>query len=237
MHRSGTSAVTGMLEEEGLVAHNLGGGGTHSPRGTREDRRLRRLHERILARNGGHWWAPPRTPVTVIPGERRRRDEILSSYGRHASVIKDPRMLLIPELWREMPMQRLGVFRNPYSVARSLLARGGPAGALGLKGAVELWKAYCRALREEHDLFRFPIVNFDGADTLEKQVRSALPELGVKATARGGFFEPGLPRHSEPNWREKLFDREALALYEDLASRSVRLPAADGRSPRAEPVP
>jgi hypothetical protein len=215
MHRSGTSAVTGLLEDQGMWTGAGPGGTVHSPRGTRENPRLRRLHQRILRHNGATWWRPPEGPVEVRPRHRARRDAILSEADRPIAAVKDPRVLLLLELWRDLPARRIGVIRNPVSVADSLLARGGPATRLGFVGCVGLWKRYSRALLGELERDPFPVVDFDRG-ALPEHVSAALERLGLAGDGPTGFFEPAAVRHAAPDWRERVGDAAAVELWERL---------------------
>lgn len=215
MHRSGTSAVTGLLEEQGMWTGEPPAATVHSPRGTRENRRIRRLHERILRQNGATWWRPPAGPVALRPRHRARRDAILSEADRPTAVVKDPRILLLLELWRDLAVRRIGVIRNPVSVAHSLLARGAPATDLGFAGCVELWKHYSGELLTELERDPFPVVDFDRG-ALPEQVAAALGLIELPAARPLTFFEPGAVRHAAADWRGRTGDREAIDLWDRL---------------------
>src|SRR5918992_1057883 len=53
MHRSGTSAIAGMLADHGVELGPVSEQNRFNPRGNREIRELNRLHDRILERSGG----------------------------------------------------------------------------------------------------------------------------------------------------------------------------------------
>src|SRR6266540_944941 len=76
MHRSGTSAVAGTLEEHGVELGPVSKRNRFNPRGNREIRELNRLHDRILDRSGGSWWDPP-ARIRARSGDYRRRNEVL----------------------------------------------------------------------------------------------------------------------------------------------------------------
>ena len=220
MHRSGTSAVTGLLEDQGLWVGELPASKPHSPRGTRENRAIRRLHKSILSENAASWWQPPADPVRIEPRHLARRDEILARAADSPAVIKDPRMLLLLDLWRDLEPRRIGVIRNPVSVGLSLTARGGPAARLGPDGCVELWKRYAQPLLDELRRSPFPVVDFDRTESVTGQVRDALGRLGLPARRSFTFFEPGLVRHPVAGWRERVGDAAALSLWDELEAFS-----------------
>ena len=114
MHRSGTSAVAGVMQDFGVTfgwmrrpgdEHQSTGlfkpeRNAFNPRGNRENRQLRWLHESILERAGGSWWQPP-VSVAVDAGDRRERDEVLATFEGETIAVKDPRMVLVMDLWRD----------------------------------------------------------------------------------------------------------------------------------------
>ena len=78
MHRSGTSAIAGMLADHGVELGPVSQQNRFNPRGNREIRELNRLHDRILERSGGAWWDPP-SRTRPRRGDYRQRNEILRS--------------------------------------------------------------------------------------------------------------------------------------------------------------
>src|SRR3982750_2259725 len=55
MHRSGPSAVAGMLADHGVEFGPVSQRNRFNPRGNREIQELNRLHDRVLERSGGSW--------------------------------------------------------------------------------------------------------------------------------------------------------------------------------------
>ena len=68
MHRSGTSAVAGMLADHGLEFGQVRQRNRFNRRGNREIPELNELHEAILERSGGTWWRPA-AEVAVRAGD------------------------------------------------------------------------------------------------------------------------------------------------------------------------
>jgi len=64
MHRSGTSYLTGILEEAGLWLGEVTRVSTFNAKGNRESPPLMRLNDAVLAANGGSWHCPPEGAVT-----------------------------------------------------------------------------------------------------------------------------------------------------------------------------
>lgn len=224
MHRSGTSATIGLAQEQGVELGDVSERNRFNPRGNREIRALVRVHEEILGRNGGSWWDPP-SEVRLRPDDFRRRNEILESIPGEVIGVKDPRMLLLLELWRDLDLRPIGVIRNPVSVRRSLEARAKerPKAHPQLAGEAweELWCRYNEALLRELEREPFPIVNFDRQDEIAAQVRAALESHGIGASGRSGFFAPEFAGHSVADWREEVLSPRALQIWDELVSRSL----------------
>jgi len=222
MHRSGTSAVTGMLKDYGVElgparekrnAFNL--------RGNREIQRLRLLHERVLERAGGSWCDPPES-VEVTDDDRRQRDEVLAGIEGDVIAVKDPRMLLAMELWRDLDPAPIGVIRNPVAVIDSLASRaakgGGPARTPD--AWEELWRHYNRLLLDELERRPFPLVDFDRRGDLPAQVKGALAAHGVSAGGESEFFDPALVSAKGEAWRGRAAP-ESAALWDRLREHAV----------------
>lgn len=226
MHRSGTSALAGTLAELGVDFGDASRSNRFQPKGNVENAKLTRLHERILRRCGGAWWDPPDcAAIQVQTRQRTRLIEILGRYEGEVIGVKDPRLLLLlAELWEGLPLARIGTLRNPAAVIRSLQAR---ARALGepqeLKDAAvceRLWCRYNRLLLEEHERELFPLLDFDRPADFAEGARDALRSYGLAADSATRFFEPALMTSPGDAWREEM-SAETLALYDELASRSV----------------
>ena len=126
MHRSGTSCLTGLLEEAGVWLGEVKRASAHNAKGNREIPEVMALNEAVLAANGDAWNKPPEGPVTWTSAHLAERDRILAGYpADRVWGVKDPRMLFTLEGWRSaLPQVRLvGTLRHPLSVARSLHAR------------------------------------------------------------------------------------------------------------------
>lgn len=190
MHRSGTSAVAGTLQEAGLYLGNVSRRNEFEPKGTREHSEIASLHESILAHSGGSWRDPP-PMIQWTDAHRARRDRLLESYAQVALWgFKDPRAVLALDFWREElgSLQLVGVFREPAAVVSSLLARDG-----GSEGEwFALWERYNDRLLSEHEASPFPLIEFDAHPArFHEQLRPVLSRLGLR-THTGSFFALGL---------------------------------------------
>jgi hypothetical protein len=150
MHRSGTSAVTGLLNLLGVPLPDkryLVGRGRFNPKGFFEIQPLNLLNESLLRALGGDWSAPPRLEPgwmedpRVRPFVRRGRRLFARVMPPDAWLWKDPRLCLTLPLWRQIVEEPPIVFlvlRNPLEVSTSLQGRNGFSHEL----ALALWERY-----------------------------------------------------------------------------------------------
>jgi hypothetical protein len=137
MHRSGTSALSGILRLLGFDSGaDLVRPNEFNPTGYWENRSVVRLNDRILSHLGKSW-----SDVFLLPyhlGDTDLRvvfeaeakallDEILS--GKRTWVLKDPRMSMLIDFWLPYLCERnvsfIHVVRQPLKVADSLQRRDG----------------------------------------------------------------------------------------------------------------
>ncbi len=224
MHRSGTSATAGVLQEHGIELGPVSEQARFNARGNREIRELNQLHNAILARSGGSWWEPPAEP-RLERGDFGRRDEILGAIPGATIGVKDPRMLLLLGLWRDLDSKPIGVIRNPVAVRNSLERRAHERGErhpqLSSRAWEELWTTYNRALLEELERGAFPVIDFDRHAELDAQIRSALAFHGLEAGTESSFFDRGLVGQQVDEWRSQVVFEGALEVWDELARRSL----------------
>jgi hypothetical protein len=198
MHRSGTSWLTGSLQEAGLELGEVNTQARHNAKGNRESEYLQQLHESVLEANGGSW-RDPRWPNSWSWTKRRKLARYIkrmnADYPRWG--FKDPRSLMVFDQWlREVPdIQRIGIFRHPLAVFRSLHARNAD---FTQDEAVGLWRTYNERLIDEHNRAPFPVVRFDvSRSELDKQLATVCDALGLEAE-RAAFFEENLVHNEAP---------------------------------------
>jgi hypothetical protein len=225
MHRSGTSAVAGILADHGIEFGPIREKSRFNRRGNREIPALNELHDRVLERSGGSWWDPPAS-IRVRRADLRGRDEILASIPGETIAVKDPRMLVCRDLWADLDLKPIGVIRNPLSVSMSLARRARERPRHPRNSArqwEELWVSYNRELLAEHRRREFPVVDFDRHDELDAQVAGALSFWGLETAQDSGFFEPELIGESaNADWRSQIESAETLALWDELAALAGR---------------
>lgn len=224
MHRSGTSALAGLLRLMGLWAgeeDDLPPADEHNPAGYWEHRGVWSVDEAILQTLGASWSEIADLDLSRLGEEARARFreralEIVRDLDRHGSwFIKDPRLCLLFPFWREV-LERplcLLIHREPLPVARSLAARDG----FSLVYGIALWERYTREmLASTHGVPRVLISHrelmADPAATLHRLhdhlVRHS-PELArlhvLTAEEIRAVLDPALVHHPHEPEKQRLY--------------------------------
>ena len=152
MHRSGTSAVTRIVNLIGVplgAEDGLKQGSPVNPTGFWEVAALTTFNERLLVELGGTWHAPPHLPPSWTQDERLspQREGARRTFHRfhHTRqwLWKDPRNAIVLPFWLDVldvrPVAVL-VWRHPLEVAQSLASRNNFSRRLSLA----LWERYMR---------------------------------------------------------------------------------------------
>jgi hypothetical protein len=125
MHRSGTSALTGLLSELGLhgpVDEDLIPTSQWNEMGNRESATLTHFNNRLLRSLGGSWAAPPvltegwAGDAGLEDARMEARPLVATAFSDHPFVWKDPRNCLLLPFWRTVispPNAALFVYRDP----------------------------------------------------------------------------------------------------------------------------
>ncbi|MDR0477943.1 MAG: hypothetical protein LBH14_08445, partial [Desulfobulbaceae bacterium] len=134
MHRSGTSACTGLLRLYGAYLGEVIDSHPQNPKGYWENKNAMSLNEEILRLLQCRWdwpWVFPEGWLNQIPDElcRRRDDVVTELCAQPLWAIKDPRMCLLWPWWQAGFIQTnshikvLLCLRHPMQVAKSLAKR------------------------------------------------------------------------------------------------------------------
>ncbi len=218
MHRSGTSALAGSLQEAGLDLGEVVREAPHNQKGNRENWAILHMQEDLLERNGGSWKEVPEN-VHWSTLHRAVRDQFVAGFrGVGLWGFKDPRTLFTLDGWLEvLPNAELvGIFRHPLLVAKSLLRRDGISLELGL----ELWRRYNERLLELHRASPFPLVEFDDDPALVREKFQRVSE----ALALPGRFRAALFFEDQLRHRLGLDDQisgAVLEIYQELQQREA----------------
>jgi len=212
MHRSGTSALAGALNQCGVWLGSeldLTAANKENPRGFFERKDVRAVCDALLRSVGSDWWKIAEFRVDAIPQADlikcgRAFQEVVAQLGRQGSMwaIKEPRLcLLFPVLQSYIPQPVcILMHRNPLEVARSLRVRNG----FGLAEGLALWEAYnLYALRGSQG-FRRVLISYDElrsapSDAVGRLFQKLADKFDVKLTgvniqAVNDFISPELYR-------------------------------------------
>lgn len=218
MHRSGTSAVTGVLQRVGVeLGSELFPPAPENPKGFFEHSKIVSLHEEVLALFDATWDAPSSLPEKwdrdprVSPLRQRLKDILLQTFDTKIPLwgVKDPRLCRLLPLW--MPVLReldvspkaLLVVRNPLEVAASLRQRNG----MMPEQALTLWLSHVLASElDTRELPRAVILYEDLLRDWASEVRRVSIILGIDLFAFSqsirddvaALLEPELRRHRNP---------------------------------------
>ena len=214
MHRSGTSALTGVLERLGATAPATQiQSGAQNPKGFFESQPIARLNDRLLEEADRCWddWALMPSAWKERPGVdslRTRAAKLLElEFGTPPLIaFKDPRLCRLFPFWADVFSGQgiaTGVIlthRHPSEVAQSLQVRNGFSLGQGLL----LWLGY--VLEAEHDsrghtraitsfdrLMADPEGEIERMETALGQAFPVAPE--DRGSALAGFLEGDLRHH------------------------------------------
>lgn len=221
MHRSGTSCLTGLLEDAGVYLGGVSKNNPHNRKGNQENVRIMHLHDAVLAANGGSWDQPPSRLVVWSDEQRGTLRSIIEEYrDKPLWAFKDPRSLFTLDGWRQaLPeLQFIGTFRHPSVVAQSLYRRGksSPEDGFGL------WLKYNQRLLDYQRAIGFDVLCFDldPADYLEAAVH-AFHRFGLLVDPGAlHFYDEGL-RSRQADSQFDAPSAEVLDVYAQLKEISI----------------
>ncbi len=223
MHRSGTSALTGSLEQAGLYIGETNHESGDNLKGNRESRSIMTLHDDLLARNGGAWDQPPVRRPRWNPVHRVLLKSIIQNFeSQPIWGFKDPRTLLTSAMWfKFIPhLEIVGIFRHPFLVADSLMRRNDMSAA----AALDLWckynskLAWLAANKEPFPMVEFSIRPQDFNDQLQSLVQALqLPNTSLN------FFDESLRQQTIPDMPKGTNTKRCLALFASLQEQQTKM--------------
>ena len=218
MHRSGTSCLTGSLQEAGLSLGDFHSWNPHNLKGNRENQQIVDINDQVLASAAAAWDQPPNAEVVWRECDINAARELFAGYaGLSPFGFKDPRTLLTLAGWKSLfpQMRFIGIFRHPLAVARSLQNRSG----MPLEQGLELWYQYNRRLLREYREQPFPVLCFDADQTeFQHKLHTVLADMGFDADEwRGEFYDENLrsahrDSEGEMPWRTRRLYRKLQRL-------------------------
>jgi colanic acid/amylovoran biosynthesis glycosyltransferase len=229
MHRSGTSALAGMLELFNFdLGKNLMPPSSDNSKGYFENSAVSAANDRLLEHLGVNWAKPYLLAfnelfVEHIPGafleEFKRLIVNEFSSGKNI-LIKDPRLCVLLPFWKivfaELNLQPvyLLISRNPEEVKESLRNRD----FLSQTESEKLWLYYnlCAELytRGEKRLFVSCEEMLDSPVQTIRKISKILPflsdEIFTKEKSITQFIEPGLRHHNDPGVSSLNFEKTKI---------------------------
>lgn len=259
MHRSGTSALSGVLNQLGAQGpKTLMAPTSDNPKGYFESSKFKVLNDRILARAGCKWsdWCGINDAWLQQDALLEFADEMSGTIGAEfpdASllVLKDPRFCLLAPILFEA-LRRLNIephvvlaLRSPNEVARSLVARD----SISKSHALLLWLRH--VIEAERWTRGLPRVVLEYAELISDWRREisrigelfgiAWPrKLAASASKIEEFLDPELRHHTMPDlvreqgrlgvWIEEAYTRCKRLGSSDVAEAEARVCLDDLRS-------
>lgn len=214
MHRSGTSAMARVLSLAGAaLPRDLIPANDSNPTGHWEPLEIANFNDRLLAKLGTSWdgiFAPARDANGRLPLESEKDAAtklILEQYGdADVIVLKEPRLTLIADFWREVfhdmaiESRYIVMVRNPEEIADSLYSRNGFNRDLSLliysryMASADLLTRECSRVFISYDsLLQSPVKVLD---RIEESLQVELPSRGAESDAAVLDFIRADLRHS-----------------------------------------
>lgn len=188
MHRSGTSALAGALEDSGLFFGPIRReGSTTQPKGNRENLFINFINDSLLLTNQASWDKPRlcNWPTLAMEHAKFIIDGMNTQAKGRDWAFKDPRTVWTLEGWKTLipDLKIIGVYRHPEEVISSLVTRD----RMPVEEAIKVWNLYNRRLLFHMEQYKFPTVRFD--ENFEEKIEKVCDYLGLKYQL--GFYEEG----------------------------------------------
>ncbi len=235
MHRSGTSATTGLLGQLGLGMPRIEDRMKAKPRNQKghwESKSLNQFDERLLNSLGGSWIAPPALEANweqdaSVTSLRSEASALFGAvFGPRPVAWKDPRSSIVLPFWRTVlppPAAAILVYRDPLEVAASLASRNG----VRLTHGLALWERYTRSALANLEGLPTYVVSYqaliDSTDQLCDELIDFLADVSVsvdrslRAEAMR-FMDPGLRHERAPVEDLDQLPASTRAVLDDLHS-------------------
>jgi|GEM_PF-347578 len=233
MHRSGTSAVAGLL---GKCGFNLGPIENlldenkpkfDNQKGHFENTRVVIINEMILKAAAGAWHQLPGQDVTNRAGEVYKH--YINDFNRAftGNIIKDPRLSLTLGIWKKYCNRLRYVvicFRHPLSIAHSLQKRDN----LPIEAGLKLWYEYNIRLIDNLEHIPAVVVDYDNllshlADDLFEILRVLRSPLSREEMEKNsaGFFEAEMNHNRFGQAELESLPQDIKEIYAILKSQSI----------------
>jgi hypothetical protein len=227
MHRSGTSCLTGSLQQLGLNLGNVSESDPYNLKGNRENRSISLFNESLLKYSGGGW---SNIPTKIIWENKHVLEQnlLLDEFFKleEPRGLKDPRMLFLLPFWikKLKDIDFIGTFRHPYAVAKSLYSR--KSFSIPIDEGLELWYHYNNQLLKLHNQYQFNLLNFDlPEDQYKRTLILFAGKLGLSTDSKKlSFFEKKLKQQTaEQDLSNIQIPDKIMLLYKKLEDISLQL--------------
>jgi hypothetical protein len=227
MHRSGTSCLTGCLQQKGLYLGEVFEENPFNKKGNREKKEVMQLNESLLRHSGGHWDVPP-TEISWTNEHVQKRDDILADFKSSLHSIKgfkDPRVLHTLPFWQDeiTEIQLVAAVRHPLLVAHSLYFRahtikhGNHHKLMTIQKGLELWEFYNTKLLAYLKKQPFPVISFDTSPSdFNASVDKISRYLNLPNQDDTTFRETNLINQKYVQENKKFLTKPILELYSEL---------------------
>ena len=227
-HRSGTSALAGLLVHLGVQGpKTLIAANEHNERGYWESAPFHAFHDRLLQATGTEWDLWTKVTLDLLDPTIARRFDVecqqllVQEFGdAELFVMKDPRVCRLVPFWQRQlavagvePMAILTV-RSPIEVAKSLAARDG----LGVDHALLLWLRHVLDAEASTRAIRRSVVRYrDLLENWKRVERQLVTDLGLPIGDESPDTEARVAGFLTPDLRHHLDRREPLPVATLLA--------------------
>lgn len=168
MHRSGTSCLSGIVQEMGVHYHNASKWNRFNLKGNQENDAIVAFHDDLLRLNGCDWACLDATgsglALDLGVFDFEVANTLLMHLGSETDVFgfKDPRTILFWDCWRSLcdslaiEVMPIGIYRDPRLVAASLTSRD----KLSKEEGFEIWAVYNKKMLDVWAKSKFPLLCF-----------------------------------------------------------------------------
>lgn len=222
MHRSGSSCLSGILQEQGLYLGIVNEYNAFNKKGTRENIEISKLNDDVLQHNNGSWSNPP-DKILWNNQLSRKRDKIIRKMSIKACGrpwgFKDPRTVITLPFWMEGldNVKIIALYRNPLSVVNSLAKRGEIS--ISRKDGFELWKDYNLKILSYMAEMSFPLVSFDAdREEYENVIEGIINKMGGMEfkPENVSFYDKSLIHNNNGLNEKNTLPKDVLKIYNRL---------------------
>jgi tetratricopeptide (TPR) repeat protein len=202
MHRSGTSCLTGSIQEAGFDSPNAMTWNYDNLKGNREEISVIALNHAVLEHNNQSWQNIKGNAVISWTADlAAQRDHLLQDRFEEKNLwlFKDPRTVLTLAFWQDANLSTMHIasVRHPMKSALSLFIRNG----MKLRHGLYLWTHYNSIILNQLKKEPFPVIVFDSTpSSYIRQLDKILHHLNgqmdqpitIDFEAAHGFYEKQL---------------------------------------------